>query len=39
VLRHSIFVAQPAREKFRHYIGRSPQAEIRRVQMARVKSC
>ncbi|HWL16736.1 MAG TPA: helix-turn-helix transcriptional regulator, partial [Opitutus sp.] len=37
VLKHSAASRSQLEKKFRRFIGRSPQAEIRRVQLARVK--
>jgi LacI family transcriptional regulator len=37
VVRHASASRSQLERKFRHYLGRSPQAEIRRVQVARIK--
>lgn len=37
VLKHAFASRSLLEKKFRHYLGRSPQAEIRRVQMAKIR--
>ena len=37
VLKHAFASRSQLEKKFRHYLGRSPQAEIRRVQVAKIK--
>lgn len=37
VLKHAFVSRSQLEKKFRHYLGRSPQAEIRRVQVAKIR--
>jgi LacI family transcriptional regulator len=37
VMRHAFASRSQLEKKFRHYLGRSPQAEIRRVQVAKIR--